>query len=73
MTNDELGDMLKDTHNMTVRMHEALIVAKVPERLSKLEQERFEARGAGRIVSWLGGIIGGAAAGWVVGKLGGSK
>ena len=63
MNDTERDEMLKDTHDMTVRMHEALIVAKVPERVASLEGSRSWAMGAGAVL--------GAVSGWLSAHLGG--
>ena len=65
MTNDERDTMLKEVHDMTVRMHESLIVAKVPERVGSLEMSRALMMGFSAAL--------GAISGWFTAHAGGSK
>ena len=65
MTDSERDAKLNEVYDMTVRMHEALIVAKIPQRVSSLEGSRSWAMGAGAVL--------GAVTGWLSAHLGGSK
>jgi len=51
MNDSERDDKLNDVHEMTVRMHEALIVAKIPQRVASLENSRSWMMGASVILS----------------------
>ena len=38
MTNEERDEMIRQTHDRTIRLHEAVVEAKVPQRVATLEK-----------------------------------